>query len=161
MQNDVTSIEADKAEPNDNTNDSNLSYKQLAKSFDVDLRLIFTTIGLAAVIAAGLGWPQRAQVPDAVLGRVGGSVDGGDSIHGAARTEAGGGDGGSGAEMRDHAARTELQDCTEMRDRTARMEMRCRAARTEAGGGGGCSGTEMREQAEHVIAVMDELLEQC
>ena len=94
------------------------------------------------MIAAGLGWPQRAQVPDAVLGRVGGSVDGGDSIHGAARTEAGSGGGDSGAEKRDRAARTEMWD---------------RAARAEAGGGGGGSGTEMRELAEHVIAVMDEL----
>jgi len=48
----------------------------------------------------------------------------GDGIHGVARTEARGGDGGGGAEMRN------------------------RAARTEARGGGG--GAEMRDQAEHV-----------
>ena len=35
-------------------------------------------------------------------------------------------------------------------------EMRNRAARTEARGGGGGSGAEMRDQAEHVIAVMGE-----
>ena len=69
---------------------------------------------------------ERAQVPDAVLGR----VAWGDGIHGAAQTEARGGDGGGGAEVGD------------------------RAARTEARGGGGCGGAEIREQAEHDIAVM-------
>jgi len=70
-------------------------------------------------------------VPDAVLVRVG------DGIHGAAQTEARGGDGGGGAETR---------NCV---------------AWTEARGGDGGGGAEMRDQAEHVIAVMGELLEQC
>ena len=68
---------------------------------------------------------ERAQVPGAVLGRVAWG-----DVHGAAQTEARGGDGGGGAEVRD------------------------RAARTEARGGGGCGGAEIREQAEHDIAVM-------
>jgi len=92
---------------------------------------VFPAIGLAAV---GFGRPQRAQVPDAGLGHVYGGVAGGDGIHSAAQTEAGGGSG---------------------------PKMRNRAARTEARGGGGGSGAEMRNQAEHVIAVMGELLEQC
>ena len=80
------------------------------------------------MIAAGLGWPQRAQVPDAGLGRVCEDVAGGDGIHGAAPTEAGGGDGRSGAEMQNGAAQTQAR-----------------------GGGGGWA--EIRDQAEHVISV--------
>jgi len=104
-----------------------------AVSVAVVLRHFFAAIGLATVIA--LGWTQRAQAPNAVLGLVDGGFAEGDGMHGVARTEAIGGDRGSGAEMWS------------------------RATRTEARGGGGCGGAEMRDQAEHVIAVMGELIE--
>ena len=85
------------------------SYKTgFAINGNTDLAL-FLPIGLAAVIAAGLGWPQRTQLSDTVLGRVYGDVAGDDGIHGAAWTEAGGGDGRSGAEMRTRTARTEAR----------------------------------------------------
>ena len=134
---------------------------QHAVSVAVVLRHFFVAIGLATVIAAGLGWTQRAQAPNAVLGRVDGGVVEGDGMHSAARTEAISGDRGSGAEMRDRAARTEEGGGGE----GGGAEMRNRAARTEArgrgGGRGGGRGSEMRDQAEHVIAVTGELIKQC
>jgi len=105
-------------------------------SVAVVLRHFFVAIGLATVIAAGLGRSQRAQAPNAVLERVDGGVVEGDGMHSAARTEAIGGDRGSGAGMR---------DC---------------AARAEARGSGRGGRAEMRDQTEHVIAVIGELIKQ-
>jgi len=127
---------------------------QHAVSSAVALRHFLAAIGLATVIAAGLGWSQQTQAPDAVLGRLDGGVAKG-GIHSAARTEAVGGDRGSGAVMRDRAARTEAGGGG------SGEEMRNRTARTEARRGGGGGGAEMRDQAEHVVAVMGELIEQC
>ena len=103
----------------------------------VALRHLFAAIGLATVIAAGLDWDQRAQAPDAVLGR----VAWGDGIHGTAQTKARGGDGGGGAEMWDSTARTEEGGG----DKGRSADMRNRAARMEARGGGGGGGGEMRD----------------
>jgi len=131
-----------------------LHKSQHAVSVAVVLRHFLAAIGLATVIAAGLGWTQRDQAPNAVLGRIDGGVAEGDR---AARTEAIGGNRGSGAEMRHRAARMEAVGGGE----GSGAEMRNRAARTEARGSGGGGGAGMRDQVEHVIAVMGELIEQC